>query len=101
MLWHDTLEGFLDGHERAAIYVREQVLEVLLGLTQALSMGMAGAGVRPLEDRINERIRGLSAALARLQFPRDSLPDWLREDFSENQLFWFMTAMTAFYDEGI
>jgi hypothetical protein len=74
-------------------------LEVLLGLTQALSMGMGG--VQTLEDRINARIRGLSAALARLQFPRESLPDWIREDFSENQLFWFMTAITAFYDEGV
>lgn len=92
--------GFI-GNPRDPHAARFVFLEVLLGLTQALSMGMAGAGVRPIEDRINERIRGLAAALARLQFPRDSLPDWIRQDFSENQLFWFMTAMTAFYDEGI
>jgi len=73
-------------------------LEILLGLAKALSTGMQSVD---LETRINRKIRELSRALARLQFPRNSLPDWIREDFTEDELFWFATAMTAFYDEGI
>lgn len=73
-------------------------LEILLGLAKALSAVVESG---PLEDRVNLKIRELAAALARLQFPRNSLPAWVREDFSENELFWFATAMTAFYDDGV
>lgn len=73
-------------------------LEVLLALSKALANGMENAG---LEDRINLKLQHLSQALSRLQFPRNSLPVWIRDEFSEDQLFWFATAMTAFYDEGI
>jgi hypothetical protein len=73
-------------------------LEILLALAKALSEGMKSAGI---EARINARLQALSAALSKLQFPRNSLPEWVREDFSDDQLFWFATAMTAFYDEGI
>jgi len=54
-----------------------------------------------LEDKINLKIQHLSQALSQLRFPRQSLPDWIRDDFSEDQLFWFATAMSAFFDEGI
>jgi hypothetical protein len=73
-------------------------LEVLLGLAKALA-SVVETG--PLEEKVNAKIRALAAALAQLQFPRNSLPEWVREDFSETELFWFATAMTAFYDEGI
>jgi hypothetical protein len=73
-------------------------LEVLLALARALSQGMGSAD---LESRINAKILALTQALGRLMFPRASLPDWVREEFSEDQLFWFATAMSAFYDEGI
>src|SRR5437867_2527016 len=73
-------------------------LEVLLALGRALSEGLAKSD---LETRINLRLQQLSAALAKLQFPRKSLPAWIRDDFSEEELFWFATAMTALYDEGI
>ncbi|MBN4078354.1 hypothetical protein JYT29_03425 [Nitrospina gracilis] len=73
-------------------------LEILLGLAKALSTGMKEAD---LETRINRKIQQLSIALSNLRFPRKSLPDWIRDDFSEDELFWFATAMTAFYDEGI
>jgi hypothetical protein len=73
-------------------------LEVLLALARALSSGMQEAD---LETRINLRLRALSEALARIQFPRNTLPVWVRQEFSEDQLFWFATAITAFYDEGI
>jgi hypothetical protein len=70
----------------------------LLALAKALGFGLASADI---ETRINSRMQQLAVALAELQFPRNSLPAWVREDFSEAQLFWFATAMTAFYDEGI
>lgn len=73
-------------------------LEVLLALSKALGNGITAAN---LEVRINAKLQQLAMALAKLQFPRNSLPDWVRDDFSDDQLFWFATAMTAFYDEGI
>ncbi len=73
-------------------------LEVLLGLAKALSTGLEAAD---LETRLNVKLRALANALAQVHFPRKSLPDWIREDFSDDELFWFATAMTAFFDEGI
>ena len=73
-------------------------LEVLLALAKALAVGIETAD---LETRINVKLQQLATALSQLQFPRNSLPEWIREDFNENQLFWFATAITAFYDEGI
>jgi hypothetical protein len=73
-------------------------LEVLLALAKALSTGMENAD---METRINERLQQLAGALTKLQFPRKSMPEWIRDDFAEKELFWFATAMTAFYDEGI
>jgi hypothetical protein len=73
-------------------------LEVLLALAKALGKGIAAAN---LESRINAKLKQLAMALTKLQFPRNSLPTWVRDDFTDDQLFWFATAMTAFYDEGI
>ncbi len=73
-------------------------LEVVLALSKALSSGMGNAD---LEARINHKIQSLATALSKLTFPRNSLPAWVREEFTENGLFWFATAITAFYDEGI
>lgn len=73
-------------------------LEVLLALAKALAEGMTEAD---LEQRINRKTQALGLAISQLMFPRKSLPEWVREDFSENQLFWFATALSAFHDEGI
>jgi hypothetical protein len=73
-------------------------LEVLLALARALSSGMQAAD---LETRINLKLRELSEALSLIQFARSTLPEWVRLEFSADQLFWFATAITAFYDEGI
>lgn len=73
-------------------------LEILLALAKSLAKGIENAD---LETRINLRLQQLSLALSNLQFPRNSLPGWIRDDFTEEQLFWFATAMTAFFDEGI
>jgi len=73
-------------------------LEILLALSKALSTGLSEAD---METKINLRLQQLAGALAKLQFPRNSLPAWVRDEFAEKELFWFATAMTAFYDEGI
>lgn len=73
-------------------------LEILLALAKALATGLQAAD---METKINQKIMDLASALQKLQFSRNSLPHWVRDDFSETQLFWFATAMTAFYDEGI
>ncbi|CAM3705064.1 PmeII family type II restriction endonuclease [Bordetella flabilis] len=73
-------------------------LEVLLALAKALGRGVENADI---ETRINLKLQQLALALSKLMFPRQSLPAWVRDDFSEGQLFWFATAITAFYDEGI
>jgi hypothetical protein len=69
-----------------------------LALAKALSQGMKNAS---LEERVNIKLAQLSEALRSMMFPRESLPRWIREDFSETELFWLATAMTAFFDEGI
>lgn len=73
-------------------------LEALLSLAKALAVGIAMAD---LETRINVKLQQLATALGQLAFPRNGLPEWIREDFNDSQLFWFATAMTAFFDEGI
>ncbi|NVO65824.1 PmeII family type II restriction endonuclease [Methanofollis tationis] len=73
-------------------------LEILLGLSKALSIGIDRKSV---EGGVNKKIRELSMALSKLQFPQKSLPTWIKNDFSEEELFLLTTAMTAFYDEGI
>ena len=73
-------------------------LEILLALAKALATGIEAA---TLEERINRKIQHLSQALSRVAFPRGSLPDWIRNDFSDSELFWFATSMSAFFDEGI
>jgi hypothetical protein len=73
-------------------------LEVLLALVKAITEPKVREG---LEDQVNRKVEQLRVALAGLMFPRSSLPDWIRTDFSEDQLFWLATAMTSFFDEGI
>ena len=73
-------------------------LEVLLALAKALSTGIRNAD---LETRIDQKIDNLARALQNVQFPRNALPAWVRDEFSDSELFWFATAMTAFYDEGV
>lgn len=86
------------GQPNAPREARFVFLEILLALAKALATGIENAD---LEDRINRKIQHLAQALSQLQFPRRSLPDWVRDDFSDDQLFWFATAMSAFFDEGI
>lgn len=73
-------------------------LEILLALAKGLSKGL---GEATLETRINLKMASLASALSKMMLPMGSLPEWVRKEFSESELFWFATAMTAFYDEGI
>lgn len=72
--------------------------EILLGLARALARCITEA---ELETRINIKMKQLAEALGKLTFARNTLPEWVAGEFSEAELFWFATAMTAFYDEGI
>jgi hypothetical protein len=53
------------------------------------------------EEQVNLKLVQLSKAISKLAFPRSSLPSWIRDDFSEDELFWLATGLTAFFDEGI
>ena len=59
------------------------------------------SGELSLEDHVNAKLGELIAGLAELKFPRNSLPEWVRKDFIEHELFWLATAMTAFFDNGV
>lgn len=74
-------------------------VEVLLALSIALSnLLREGSAV---EDGINQRLVALSTALARMRFQRNALPDWLTAEVGDKELFWFATALSAFFDEGV
>lgn len=73
-------------------------LEILLGLAKALSSANIDGSI---EDRLNHKLDQLQRALGELRFPRAVLPKWIEQEFSEDELFWFATAMTAFFDDGI
>ena len=77
---------------------RQVYLEILLALSQALATGIPQAKI---EERLADRMGRLALALAKLTFPKDSLPEWIQQNLNDEQLFWFATALTAFFDEGI
>ena len=72
-------------------------LEILLSLSRGLSKCIEGAD---LETRIALKMNHLADALRKMTFNRRTLPDWMG-GFGEAELFWFTTALSAFYDEGI
>ncbi|NLV28467.1 MAG: hypothetical protein GXY48_15155 [Methanomicrobiales archaeon] len=73
-------------------------LEVLLGLAKALSKGIKEGNI---ESRVNLKMLQLSEALKKIQFENDNLPSWISKEFTDDELFWFSTTMSAFFDEGI
>lgn len=73
-------------------------LEVLLALAMALRHVSEG---REVEERLNDRLQMLASAISTLRFPQGSLPAWVRDDFTDDELFWLASAMTAFFDDGI
>lgn len=73
-------------------------LEVLLALADALREVSRG---RSVEEALNSRLDMLGDAIKNLKFSRRSLPNWVRDEFSEAELVWLASAMTTFYDEGL
>ena len=73
-------------------------LEVLLALSKALSIAEKQMDS---ETSINLKLEALCVALRGLKFPRQTLPSWVADSFSTDELFWFATALSAFYDNGI
>lgn len=73
-------------------------LEVLLALAKSLTDVVGNAN---LETKINLRLAALSQAFQNMMFPQKSLPEWVRQDFDDREMFWFTTAIGAFYDEGV
>lgn len=75
-------------------------LEVLLSLSLAFRELLAEGST--IEEGINERLKRLGTALLGMQLGKDTLPDWVEaRGFGENDLFYLVTAISAFYDEGI
>jgi len=76
-------------------------MEILLALSRALMLTIKEKVDRSLEDRVNQKLVQLGRTLGQMTFPRNSLPQWVRNDFNEDELFWLATALTAFFDKGI
>lgn len=75
-------------------------LEVLLSLSMAFKELLQDGST--IEEGINSRLAALAQAMLKMAFARDTLPAWIEEQaFSEDQLFYFATALSSFYDEGI
>lgn len=75
-------------------------LEVLLALSLAFRDLLAEGST--IEEGINERLRRLAAALLRMQLSPDTLPKWVSDrGFGDDDLFYLVTAISAFYDDGI
>ncbi len=76
-------------------------LEVLLALVIAfrdlLKDGTA------IEEGINERLARLAKALLSMRLDPETLPDWIREeeDINDEKLFYLLTALSSFFNEGI
>ncbi len=71
---------------------------VLQGFPKALSKSTTKSD---LESNINTNISHLANAIASLRLLDASLPEWVREEFTSDELVWLTAAMSAFYDKGI
>jgi hypothetical protein len=76
-------------------------LEILLALSRGLSNGLKKIEGETFEAQINVKLAELTLALGKLMFPKNSLPTWIRDEVSPEEMVWMATAMTAFFDEGI
>lgn len=75
-------------------------LEVLLALSLTFKALLADGAT--IEEGINDRLRRLAMALLKMQLTPETLPQWITDKgFGEDDLFYLITAISAFYDEGI
>ncbi len=70
-------------------------LEILLALAKALQQNRSH---KDIESALNERLDMLAAAIRGLRFPRDSLPGWVKDEFSVSELSWLAAALSVFHD---
>jgi hypothetical protein len=88
------------GNPQSEEQEQQVFLEVLLALSMAFKELLEEGTT--IEEGINSRLTALASALLKMTFAKDTLPDWLEEHaLSDDQLFYFTTALSAFYDEGI
>ena len=75
-------------------------LEILLALSLAFRDLIAQGTT--IEEGINQRLKQLASAMIKMQLSPDTLPKWVSDrGFGEDDLFYLVTAISAFYDEGI
>lgn len=76
-------------------------LEVLLALVIAFRDLLKDGTT--IEEGINARLAGLAKALMKMRLNPAALPDWISEGegIDDEKLFYLVTALSAFYDEGI
>lgn len=75
-------------------------LEILLALTIAFRDILSDGS--SIEEGINARIQTLSKALLKMTLSEETLPDWISSrGLSEEEIFYLVTALSAFYDDGI
>ncbi|MBC6442976.1 MAG: hypothetical protein GDA53_07620 [Rhodobacteraceae bacterium] len=75
-------------------------LEVLLALSIAFRDLLSEGAT--IEDGINQRLRHLASSVLKMQLSSETLPKWvLDKGFNDTELFYLVTAASAFYDEGI
>ena len=80
----------------------EQAQHVFLEILLALSKAITDRGVKKdLEGAANQKIDQLAEAIKAMKFPKGSLPNWMKKDFSEVELNWLASSMSAFFDRGI
>lgn len=70
-------------------------LEVLLALAKALS---DAAAIAEIKEQMQEKTEQLSQIIAEMTNPQDSLPQWMANDFRQEELVWLASAMSAFFD---
>jgi len=88
----------LAGDPRDPSRARFAFLEVLLGLTKGLSAQTQQEG---MVAALNAKMKELARAIDRISFAAEDIPMWIVRAFTTEELSWFATTMTAFYDEGI
>ena len=69
-------------------------LEILLSLLYSFKKGRLST----LEEQVNKKITELSAAIMELSLPPESLPNWIKREFSDSELLWLISAITSYYD---
>jgi len=69
-------------------------LEVLIALLYSFKKGRLAT----LESLVNEKIIELSTAIKEISIPPESLPLWIKREFTSDELLWLISAITSYYD---